>query len=128
MKKILTDNDIEFVRSVVRDYLNNPMPTLAGLAKDLGMAYNSLYKYLEADNEIGDLLMQCYYYYVQKHEEGLYGKSVNGHIFALHCLKKYITFKEFYRDLDLEDEINKPKDHKLIIEVVDAPKINPPTT
>jgi len=90
MKKKLTD--IEAVKKKVDEFKQNKKPTLAGLCRMLKVAPNTLYRAMDDEDEVGDLLMDAYLYLVQMHEEGLYNASCYGHAFWLRSIRKYIDF------------------------------------
>lgn len=106
-------DDVKAVGEIIAAYKANPKPTLSGLARALKIHPDTLYRNMDREDDIGDLLMDAYLYMVEMHEEKLYEKGAVGSIFWLKCLKKYITFK------DTPDESIKTPNLNFTYEIVD---------
>jgi hypothetical protein len=109
-------NNVEEVREIVNRYLQTDRPTQSGLARMLRIHRDTLYRNIDREDDIGDILMDAYLYIVQKHEEHLYDSSCGGSIFYLKTLKKHFTFKEN------DEVINKPID--LTFRIIDKREEN----
>ncbi len=91
-KKKLTN--LEDVKKIVEEYLKLTKPTLSGLCRKFKVTWNTLYRAMDEENEIGEHLRDAYMFLVQKHEEGLYEKICSGHMFWLRSIRKYIDFSD----------------------------------
>lgn len=88
-------NDVKLVKDSIDDYLSHvKYPTLTGVSRILGIHPDTLYRNIDREDDIGDLLLDVYLRIVEAHETGLWDRSCAGHIFFLKCLKKHITFRE----------------------------------
>jgi len=99
-------SDVKKVTALVNEFKKKDKPTLAGLARALSIHPDTLYRNIDREDKIGELLLDTYLWMVEKHEEALWdSKNYVAHIFWLKCLKKHITFKE-NKDIDTQDKIH----------------------
>jgi hypothetical protein len=113
--KILTSETQ--AQELVDSYIaNNPdTPTISGLILHLGFrSLDTLWKYMDKEDDIGDILTSAYLYIVNKHESKLFDKACVGSIFWLKSIRKCgFTFNK------TEDTVNPHNvDNRLLIEVV----------
>jgi len=110
-KRKLTN--LEEVKSIVKEYKNNPKPTLVELCQALKIVPLTLYSYMDRDDEMAEVLIDGWQYLIGCHEKALWEKNPVSHMFYLKTIKRF-----GYRFNDQESvDLSPPT--KVTIEVID---------